>query len=156
MPSSSTAATATPANSSSQFGRCVVHFAVDDPEIRMCTELKRQGVVVPSLRQRLERRGRQSAKPEWAQDRLSLEAKSSPQRGLTDILENYAQIIGIKNERTGKIKRVQVFPRYHQLDVVRKTLSHVAANGAGITGAMRMRASSRELKISASGTSDPR
>jgi hypothetical protein len=47
------------------------------------------------------------------------------------ILENYAQIIETKNEKTGRKKAVQVFPRYHQLDVVHKTLADVSANDAG-------------------------
>src|SRR5258708_11539770 len=52
-------------------------------------------------------------------------------RGLTDILENYAQIVEKKNPKTGKKKREQVFPRFHQLEVVRRVLADVAANGAG-------------------------
>jgi hypothetical protein len=46
--------------------------------------------------------------------------------GLTDILENYAQIVEIKDEKTGKKKQVQIWPRYHQLDVVRKLLADAA------------------------------
>jgi hypothetical protein len=34
---------------------------------------------------------------------------------LTNILENYAQIVEEKDPRTGKKKRRQVWPRYHQL-----------------------------------------
>jgi type I restriction enzyme R subunit len=53
--------------------------------------------------------------------------------GLTNILENYAQIVEEKDPKTGKKKRRQVWPRYHQLDVVRKALAQ--ANGRGqITG----------------------
>src|SRR5205085_5456963 len=51
--------------------------------------------------------------------------------GLTDILENYAQIVEVKDEKTGKKKRIQIFPRYHQLDVVRKLLADAAWFGAG-------------------------
>src|SRR6185437_12881980 len=51
--------------------------------------------------------------------------------GLTNILENYAQIIEEKNLKTGKKKQVQIFPRFHQLEVVRKLLTDVAARGAG-------------------------
>jgi type I restriction enzyme R subunit len=51
--------------------------------------------------------------------------------GLTEILEDYAQIVEEKNEKTGKKKRVQIFPRYHQLDVVRKLLADAAWFGAG-------------------------
>ena len=55
----------------------------------------------------------------------------APPRGLTDILEKYAQIIEEKNEKTGKKKLKQIFPRFHQLDVVRQLLADVAATGAG-------------------------
>jgi type I restriction enzyme R subunit len=51
--------------------------------------------------------------------------------GLTNILENYAQIVEEKNPRTGKKKRKQVWPRYHQVGVVRKALTDVASHGAG-------------------------
>ncbi len=50
---------------------------------------------------------------------------------LTDILENYAQIVERKDKKTGKMKREQVFPRYHQLDVVRRLLADASAKGAG-------------------------
>jgi len=51
--------------------------------------------------------------------------------GLTDILENYAQIVGRKDPKTGRVKRDQVFPRYHQLDVVRQLLVDAGQRGAG-------------------------
>ena len=46
-------------------------------------------------------------------------------------MENYAQIVEVENPKTGKKKRVQIFPRYHQLDLVRKLLADVEAHGAG-------------------------
>ena len=52
-------------------------------------------------------------------------------RSLTNILENYAQVIGSKDEKTGKNRKTQIWPRYHQLDVVRRLLVDVEANGAG-------------------------
>ncbi|MBW7933113.1 MAG: type I restriction endonuclease subunit R, partial [Gemmatimonadaceae bacterium] len=51
--------------------------------------------------------------------------------GLTDILENYAQIVETKDEKTGKKKAVQIWPRFHQLDVVRRLLADAQVNGAG-------------------------
>jgi type I restriction enzyme R subunit len=51
--------------------------------------------------------------------------------GLTDILENYAQVVEEKNPKNGKKKWIQVFPRYHQLDVVRKLLVDVRSHDAG-------------------------
>ncbi|HRS37138.1 MAG TPA: DEAD/DEAH box helicase family protein, partial [Thermoanaerobaculia bacterium] len=46
-------------------------------------------------------------------------------------LENYAQIVETKDEKTGRKKPVQIWPRFHQLDVVRQLLADVRANGAG-------------------------
>ena len=36
-----------------------------------------------------------------------------------------------KDEKTGRKKRTQVWPRYQQLDVVRRLLADAAAHGAG-------------------------
>ena len=42
--------------------------------------------------------------------------------GLTDIIENYAQIVETRDDKTGRKRREQIWPRYHQLDVVRQLL----------------------------------
>ncbi|HDR46282.1 MAG TPA: type I restriction endonuclease subunit R, partial [Geoalkalibacter subterraneus] len=51
--------------------------------------------------------------------------------GLTDILENYAQVVEEKDEKTGKKRYKQIFPRYHQLKVVRMLLANAAESGIG-------------------------
>ena len=56
---------------------------------------------------------------------------SSPRAGLTDILENYAQVVEFKDEKTGRRSAVQIWPRFHQLDVVRRLLADAAEHGAG-------------------------
>jgi hypothetical protein len=50
---------------------------------------------------------------------------------LTDILENYAQVVEETDERGKKKPPKQLFPRFHQLDVVRKLLADAEASGAG-------------------------
>ena len=50
---------------------------------------------------------------------------------LTHVLENYAQLVETKDPKTGKKRRTQIWPRYHQLDVVRLLLADAAALGAG-------------------------
>ncbi|HDR16439.1 MAG TPA: type I restriction endonuclease subunit R [Desulfobacteraceae bacterium] len=50
---------------------------------------------------------------------------------LTNILEKYAQVVESRDERTGRKKRIQIWPRYHQLAVVRKLLADAAQHGAG-------------------------
>ena len=50
---------------------------------------------------------------------------------LTLIIENYAQVVVEVDEDTKKKKEKQIFPRYHQLDVVTKLLADVKTNGVG-------------------------
>ena len=50
---------------------------------------------------------------------------------LTNILENYAQIVETKDEKTGKRKKTQIWPRYHQIDAVRHLLADAGARGTG-------------------------
>ena len=52
-------------------------------------------------------------------------------KSLTNILENYAHVIQSKDEKTGKKTKTQIWPRYHQLDVVRRLLADVAEHGTG-------------------------
>ncbi len=52
-------------------------------------------------------------------------------KGLTDIIENYAQIVEPRDPKTNRVKRDQLFPRFHQLDVVRKILANAETKGAG-------------------------
>ena len=51
--------------------------------------------------------------------------------GLTNILEHYAQVVETTDPKTGKKRRVQIWPRYHQLDVVRRLLADTHEHGAG-------------------------
>ena len=113
-----------------EFGRCVVHFAVDDSEVRMCTELKgKASWFLPFNRGHDDGAGNppnpQGIKTDYLWKEILAPAS------LTNILENYAQIVETKNEKTGQKKRTQIFPRYHQLGVVRQSLGHVTHHGAG-------------------------
>jgi type I restriction enzyme R subunit len=86
--------------------------------------------VVPAFQQGLPRRRGNPPNPEGLKTDYLWKEVLTP-AGLTNILENYAQIIEEKDPRTGKKKRKQVWPRYHQLGVVRQALAEVRANGAG-------------------------
>ncbi|MFO1029490.1 MAG: type I restriction endonuclease subunit R [Planctomycetota bacterium] len=113
-----------------EFGRCVVHFAVDDVEIRMCTELKgKASWFLPFNRGWNDGAGNPPNPNGIKSDYLWKEVLAPV--GLTDILENYAQIVEEKDEDTGKKKRRQVWPRFHQLGVVRQALAHVREHGVG-------------------------
>ena len=113
-----------------EFGRCVVHFAVDDSEVQMCTELRGKGSwFLPFNKGYNDGAGNPPNPHGLKTDYLWREVLTPA--GLTNILENYAQIVEEKDPRTGKKKRRQVWPRYHQLGVVRQALVDVRAHGAG-------------------------
>ena len=113
-----------------EFGRCVVHFAVDDSEVRMCTELKGKGSWFLPFNKGYNDGAGNPPNPHGLKTDYLWKEVLTP-AGLTNILENYAQIVVEKDPRTGKKKRKQVWPRYHQLGVVRQALDDVRAHGAG-------------------------
>lgn len=113
-----------------QFGRCVVHFAVDDTQVRMCTHLKgKHSWFLPFNKGVGDGAGNPPNPHGLATDYLWKETLS--RRGLTDILENYAQVVEETDENTGRKKYRQIFPRYHQLQVVRRLLADAAECGVG-------------------------
>ena len=113
-----------------QFGRCVVHFAVDDHEVRFCTHLKGKGSwFLPFDKGYNDGAGNPPNPTGLATDYLWKETLSKA--GLTDILENYAQVVEEKDEKSGRKKYKQIFPRYHQLKVVRMLLANAAESGIG-------------------------
>ena len=113
-----------------ELGRCVAHFAVDESEVRFCTHLKgKASWFLPFNRGWNDGAGNPPNASGIKTDYLWCEVLT--RESLTKILENYAQVVAAKNEETGKKARTQVWPRYQQLDVVRRLLADAAARGAG-------------------------
>jgi len=113
-----------------EFGRCVVHFAVDDHEVRFCTQLKGKASWFLPFNLGWNDGAGNPPNPDGIKTDY-LWKRILTREGLTDILENYAQIVETKDEKTGRKKRDQVWPRFHQLDVVRRLLEDAGQNGAG-------------------------
>ncbi|HVI86826.1 MAG TPA: type I restriction endonuclease [Dongiaceae bacterium] len=112
------------------FGRCAIHFAVDDHEVRMCAHLKgKASWFLPFNKGWNDGAGNPPNPNGLKTDYLWKEILSK--RNLTDILENYAQVVEETDERGKKKPPRQVFPRFHQLDVVRKLLADSRTFGAG-------------------------
>lgn len=112
-----------------QFGRCMVHFAVDDQEVRMCTHLKgKNSWFLPFNKGWNDGAGNPPNESGIKTDYLWKQILTKP--GLTDIIENYAQVVEEKDDK-GRKKLKQIFPRYHQLDVVRNLLADAKASGVG-------------------------
>lgn len=113
-----------------EFGRCVVHFAVDDSEVRMCPQLQgKSSWFLPFNKGYNDGAGNPPNPNGIRSDYLWKEVLTPA--GLTNILEQYAQIVEEKDDRTGRKRRRQVWPRYHQLGVVRQALADVQKCGAG-------------------------
>jgi type I restriction enzyme R subunit len=112
------------------FGRCIAHFAVDDHEVRFCTHLKGKSSWFLPFNQGWNDGAGNPPNPDGLKTDYLWKRILTP-RGLTDILENYAQVVDEKNGKTGRKKPVQIFPRYHQLDVVRKLLADAGQHGPG-------------------------
>ena len=113
-----------------EFGRCIAHFAVDEREVQFCTHLNGKGSwFLPFNRGWNDGAGNPPNPHGLAIDYLWREVL--PRESLTNILENYAQVVEEKDDRTGRKRRAQVWPRYHQLDVVRRLLADAEAHGAG-------------------------
>ena len=111
-------------------GRCIAHFAVDESDVRFCTHLNgKASWFLPFNRGWNDGAGNPPNPNGLKADYLWREALT--RESLTDILENYAQIVESRNEKTGRTSRKQIWPRYHQLDAVRRLLADAAANGAG-------------------------
>ncbi|OGO76979.1 MAG: DEAD/DEAH box helicase [Clostridiales bacterium GWB2_37_7] len=110
------------------FGRCMVHFAVDDNEVAMCTKLEgKNSWFLPFNKGCNDGAGNPHNPLGLKTDYLWKDIFDKNE--LTDIIENYAQII--EEEEDGKKKKKQVFPRFHQLTVVKKLISDIRIKGAG-------------------------
>ena len=113
-----------------QFGRCMVHLALDDHQVMMCTHLKgKECWFLPFNKGYNDGAGNPPNPDGIATDYLWKEVLQP--LSLSNIIENYAQIVEEKDEKTGKKKKVQIFPRYHQLDVVKELLSDALKCGVG-------------------------
>src|SRR5581483_1226617 len=110
-------------------GRCAVNFAVDDQEVRMCTSLAGKDSWFLPFNKGYQDGAGNPPNPNGVKTDYLWREILTPAR-LTDIIENYAQTTEEKDDR-GRKKRRQIFPRYHQLQVVRELLGDALAAGVG-------------------------
>ena len=113
-----------------QFGRCLVHMAVDTDEVYMTTKLTGKSTFFlpfnkghdfgagnpPNLK------GHKSAYL-WEE----VFSKAS----IANIIQHFIRLDGTKKDPLNK--RTLYFPRYHQMDVVRKLVADVSEKGVGQT-----------------------
>lgn len=118
-------------------GRCMVHFAVDTTQIFMTGALaKGQTAFFPFNKGLNEGRPHP---PFGAGNPLNpnglktayLWEEVLTKASLSNIIMKFATLIEEKDNETGKIKRKQIFPRYHQLTAVQQLLEDSKTNGVG-------------------------
>ena len=101
-------------------GRCLAHFALDDSEAMFCTHLQGKKSVFLPFNKGVDDGAGNPPNPDGIKtDYLWREVLA--RRSFADILENYAQ----------QNKQHSIWPRYHQLDVVRRLLADARNNGVG-------------------------
>ncbi len=113
-----------------QFKRCMVHFAVDDARVKFCTKLDgKSSWFLPFDKGYNDGAGNPPNPNGIMTDYLWKEILTKDK--LSRIIENYAQVVVEEDPETKKKSVKQIFPRYHQLDVVENLLADVKENGIG-------------------------
>ena len=110
--------------------RCAVHMAVDDDDIKMCTWLSGKSSWFLPFNKGVNGGAGNPVNPNGVRTAYLWE-EVLEKRSLSDIIENYAQVVKKKDEKTGQEKQSVVWPRYHQLDCVRRLLAETKAKGVG-------------------------
>ncbi len=113
-----------------QFGRCIVHFAVDTDEVYMCTRLAgANSFFLPFNKGH--NKGKGNPPNPFGHKTAYLWDEIFTRESLANIIQHFVRFDGKPNDVLSK--RTLFFPRYHQLDVVRRLLGHAAKNGVGHT-----------------------
>jgi len=112
------------------FGRCMVHFAVDTDEVYMCTKLDgANSIFLPFNKGN--NNGKGNPPNPFGHKSSYLWEEIFTRESLANIIQHFVRFDGSPTDALSK--RTLYFPRYHQLDVVRKLLSHASKNGVGHT-----------------------
>jgi len=116
--------------------RALVHFAVDPDEVWMTTRLKgKDTVFLPFNRGHDHGAGNPPVEGNWKTHYLWDEVLTRD--SLLEILQRFMHLeVKEKQVKTDKgvrtvRKEAMIFPRYHQLDAVRKLVAHAKTHGAG-------------------------
>ncbi|MCP4693889.1 MAG: type I restriction endonuclease subunit R, partial [Desulfobacterales bacterium] len=105
-----------------QFGRCLVHFAMDTDEVYMTTRLAGKDTWFLPFNKGFAF-GKGNPPNPRGHKTAYLWEEVLTRDSLANIVEHFAQ----------KIKNTLFFPRYHQLEVVRSLLAHARERGPGQT-----------------------
>lgn len=112
------------------FGRCVVHFAVDTDEVYMTTKLAgSETFFLPFNLGHNDGKGNPPNEDGHKTEYLWKEILT--RYSLADIIQHFVRLDGKDKDQLNT--RTLYFPRYHQFDVVRKLMADVQQKGVGNT-----------------------
>lgn len=112
------------------FGRAIVHFAVDTDEAYMCTKLDGdKSFFLPFNKGN--NNGKGNPPNPFGHKTAYLWEEVFTRESLANIIQHFVRFDGKANDALST--RTLFFPRYHQLDVVRKILKHASQQGVGHT-----------------------
>ncbi len=112
------------------FGRCIVHFAVDTDEVYMTTKLNGSKTFFLPFNKGY-KNGKGNPPNPFGHKTAYLWEEIFTRESLANIIQHFVRFDGKPKDALSK--RTLFFPRYHQLDVVRKIIAHAAKNGVGHT-----------------------
>lgn len=110
--------------------RCAVHFAVDDDNIRMCTELKGKESWFLPFDKGVDGGAGNPVNPSGPRTAYLWDYVLTKQT-LSYIVENLAQVAKFTDEKGRVVKESVVWPRYHQLDAVRYLVQETKSHELG-------------------------
>lgn len=115
-----------------EFGRCLVHFALDPDEAYMCAQLTGNDSNFLPFNKGFNN-GRGNPVNPKGHKTAYLWQDILTRHSLSNIIEQFAKFTVEKDKKTGKERKALFFPRYHQLDVVRGILADAKQHGVGQT-----------------------
>lgn len=113
-----------------QFGRCLVHMAVDTDEVYMTTKLAGKATFFLPFNKG-HNFGAGNPTNSGGHKTAYLWQEVFSKESIANIIQHFVRLDGSSKEPLHK--RMLFFPRYHQLDVVRELVAHAAKNGVGQT-----------------------
>ncbi|MDE1488452.1 type I restriction endonuclease subunit R [Xenorhabdus bovienii] len=112
------------------FGRCLVHMAVDTDEVYMTTKLAGKNTFFLPFNKG-HNHGQGNPPNHNGHKTAYLWEEIFTKESIVNIIQHFVRLDGTSKDSLSK--RTLFFPRYHQLDVVRKLVAHASTYGVGQT-----------------------
>jgi len=112
------------------FGRCLVHMTVDTDEVYMTTKLAGKGTYFLPFNKGNNHGAGNPPNPDGHKTAYLWQEVFSKE-SVANIIQHFVRLDGSAKDPLNK--RTLFFPRYQQLDVVRKLISHASEQGVGHT-----------------------